>query len=177
MYNFEERVGFEPTVAVNHFSFQDWRLKPLGHLSMEPKVRFELTVGFYPASLQNWSSRPLRDFGVKSLLPFRNRLEVLCFEVLPQFLKFGVSAWQLGHNTLRFSFVLFVWSPSMWSISKIDRPLSRVLLNPHWEQEWLDSWKSLSLLFFSPNFSKGIADQSTFVYPLVALPLLRFIAS
>ena len=29
-----ERVGFEPTVGYPITSFQDWLLKPLGHLSM-----------------------------------------------------------------------------------------------------------------------------------------------
>ena len=29
-----ERVGFEPTVGCPITSFQDWLLKPLGHLSM-----------------------------------------------------------------------------------------------------------------------------------------------
>ena len=29
-----ERVGFEPTVRCRITSFQDWLLKPLGHLSM-----------------------------------------------------------------------------------------------------------------------------------------------
>ncbi len=30
-----ERVGFEPTVRRRITSFQDWLLKPLGHLSIE----------------------------------------------------------------------------------------------------------------------------------------------
>lgn len=29
-----DRVGFEPTVPFGHSSFQDWRFKPLSHLSM-----------------------------------------------------------------------------------------------------------------------------------------------
>ena len=29
-----ERVGFEPTVPFDITSFQDWFLKPLGHLSI-----------------------------------------------------------------------------------------------------------------------------------------------
>ena len=29
-----EREGFEPPVSCDITSFQDWRLKPLGHLSM-----------------------------------------------------------------------------------------------------------------------------------------------
>ena len=33
-----ERVGFEPTVGCPITSFQDWLLKPLGHLSMCPKL-------------------------------------------------------------------------------------------------------------------------------------------
>ena len=44
-------------------------------------------------------------FFLKSLLPFLIRFDVFSFDVLPQFLKLGVSAWQLGHSTLRFSFV------------------------------------------------------------------------
>ena len=33
-----ERVGFEPTVGCPITSFQDWLLKPLGHLSMCSKL-------------------------------------------------------------------------------------------------------------------------------------------
>ena len=33
-----ERVGFEPTVGCPITSFQDWLLKPLGHLSMWGKL-------------------------------------------------------------------------------------------------------------------------------------------
>ena len=36
-----EEVGFEPTVPFDITSFQDWLLKPLGHLSMCP-VKQEL---------------------------------------------------------------------------------------------------------------------------------------
>ena len=32
-YSLAERVGFEPTVGCPITSFQDWLLKPLGHLS------------------------------------------------------------------------------------------------------------------------------------------------
>ena len=33
-----ERVGFEPTVAVNHTAFRERHLKPLGHLSEKKMV-------------------------------------------------------------------------------------------------------------------------------------------
>ena len=33
-----ERVGFEPTVGCPITSFQDWLLKPLGHLSLWGKL-------------------------------------------------------------------------------------------------------------------------------------------
>ncbi len=33
LFNLAERVGFEPTVRCRITSFQDWLLKPLGHLS------------------------------------------------------------------------------------------------------------------------------------------------
>ena len=33
-----ERVGFEPTVGCPITSFQDWLLKPLGHLSVCPRL-------------------------------------------------------------------------------------------------------------------------------------------
>ena len=35
-----ERVGFEPTVGCPITSFQDWLLKPLGHLSMGKMIPF-----------------------------------------------------------------------------------------------------------------------------------------
>ena len=35
-----ERVGFEPTVGCPITSFQDWLLKPLGHLSMAQMIPF-----------------------------------------------------------------------------------------------------------------------------------------
>ena len=39
----EERVGFEPTVRCCITGFQDWLLKPLGHLSiMVDPLRLEL---------------------------------------------------------------------------------------------------------------------------------------
>ena len=34
LHDMAERVGFEPTVHCCIISFQDWRLKPLGHLSV-----------------------------------------------------------------------------------------------------------------------------------------------
>ena len=36
----EEAAGFEPAVAINHFSFQDWRLKPLGQTSKKKYFYF-----------------------------------------------------------------------------------------------------------------------------------------
>ena len=39
-----ERVGFEPTVRCRITSFQDWLLKPLGHLS-----RWDKLYHFFPA--------------------------------------------------------------------------------------------------------------------------------
>ncbi len=43
-----ERVGFEPTVRCRITSFQDWLLKPLGHLSsLEPSLHIIThSVGF-----------------------------------------------------------------------------------------------------------------------------------
>ena len=35
-----ERVGFEPTVGCPITSFQDWLLKPLGHLSIAVNIPF-----------------------------------------------------------------------------------------------------------------------------------------
>ena len=37
-----ERVGFEPTVGCPITSFQDWLLKPLGHLSMGKMISFQM---------------------------------------------------------------------------------------------------------------------------------------
>ena len=34
-----ERVGFEPTVPCGITSFQDWLLKPLGHLSKQKALK------------------------------------------------------------------------------------------------------------------------------------------
>ncbi len=33
------KVGFEPTVATNYVSFQDWCLKPLGHLPLKRYIK------------------------------------------------------------------------------------------------------------------------------------------
>ena len=38
IFNLAERVGFEPTVPRRIASFQDWCLKPLGHLSITNEV-------------------------------------------------------------------------------------------------------------------------------------------
>ena len=38
VFSLAERVGFEPTVGFPITSFQDWLLKPLGHLSIRPKL-------------------------------------------------------------------------------------------------------------------------------------------
>ena len=37
-----EREGFEPPVPFDITSFQDWRLKPLGHLSTETPAKIIL---------------------------------------------------------------------------------------------------------------------------------------
>ena len=48
-----ERVGFEPTVGCPITSFQDWLLKPLGHLSNVKKI-----ISFYPAKVKHGISLP-----------------------------------------------------------------------------------------------------------------------
>ena len=51
-----ERVGFEPTVAINHTAFRERHLQPLGHLSGRVEYRGDadaapLTVAHQPCAL------------------------------------------------------------------------------------------------------------------------------
>ncbi len=58
-----ERVGFEPTVRCRITSFQDWLLKPLGHLSIANDyiiLQRKCQAGFpWDSEIQGLTNRPV----------------------------------------------------------------------------------------------------------------------
>ena len=58
-----ERVGFEPTVGCPITSFQDWLLKPLGHLSRLHKI-------YHPEGKMSRALASEQDLCLTNILPY-----------------------------------------------------------------------------------------------------------